>query len=193
MSDLRKSTPLILSSDWQNIVETNKRMSVVSNSNSLLIMAHSHKRPCIEFCTKSSYTGEWNQFGMCGYGVYTFTNKVQYHGYMREGVFHGKGTLIYPNGNKIKGIWKMGHNRQMELTFADGLEFEDESDWWYCKHPDRRYYPCFCNGINPIGESFITANKCVREIPTNLYDTEEAFYDKKKKSLIDTKTGEICR
>lgn len=86
----------------------------------------------ILLCTGSTYTGEWNYFGMHGKGVYTFPDGVAFDGRMENGRFHGPGRLTFPNGNTIAGDWEHGIGSNFQLTFADGLRFKEEN-WNYCR------------------------------------------------------------
>jgi len=43
-----------------------------------------------------------------GNGVYTFPTETIYEGQLRDGTFHGLGTLFFPNGSKYEGVWNNG-------------------------------------------------------------------------------------
>ena len=43
-----------------------------------------------------------------GSGVYVFPTETIYQGQMRDGMFHGVGTLHFPNGSKYEGVWVNG-------------------------------------------------------------------------------------
>ena len=45
---------------------------------------------------------------MEGTGAYTFPTKTRYEGEMLDGMFHGKGTLFFPNGSRYVATWKEG-------------------------------------------------------------------------------------
>ena len=51
-------------------------------------------------------------------------------------MFHGEGTLIYPMGQKLDGIWEKGRMVDYKFSNVDGLDYEDK--WKYCMMPDRR-------------------------------------------------------
>ncbi|RVE39277.1 hypothetical protein evm_015623, partial [Chilo suppressalis] len=89
------------------------------------------------FPTGSKYEGTWDVLGMSGYGTYVFPNDVIYEGEFNDGMFHGSGELRYPCGAILRGKWRQGLLIERTLIFADGLEYS-ETDWKYCKMPDRR-------------------------------------------------------
>ncbi|KAJ8973502.1 hypothetical protein NQ317_019611 [Molorchus minor] len=90
-----------------------------------------------EFCTGSTYEGNYNALGFAGVGEYIYPHGVIYNGYFKDGQFHGKGTLTYPMGQQIDGIWKKGRLVSFTFRFADGLEYS--SPWKYCQQPNRWY------------------------------------------------------
>lgn len=45
---------------------------------------------------------------MEGYGEYTLPTETRYEGEMRDGMFHGQGTLYFPNGSKYVATWDSG-------------------------------------------------------------------------------------
>lgn len=94
-------------------------------------------RPTHQHCTGSSYCGTWNRLGMCGFGMYTFADGTVYEGELCDGNFHGPGTMVFPSGHIIRGIWNHGRNVTMNLIFRDGIKFKT-SDWSYCTGKDRR-------------------------------------------------------
>lgn len=48
------------------------------------------------------------QFRLEGTGKYTFPTETRYEGEMNDGMFHGKGTLYFPNGSKYEATWENG-------------------------------------------------------------------------------------
>ncbi|CAH2982444.1 unnamed protein product [Chilo suppressalis] len=132
------------------------------------------------FPTGSKYEGTWDVLGMSGYGTYVFPNDVIYEGEFNDGMFHGSGELRYPCGAILQGKWQRGLLIERTLIFADGLEYS-ETDWKYCKMPDRRFTIEYKKGIQPAGQSFLTADQPTREIPLGFYDTVDGFYDPKTK------------
>lgn len=74
---------------------------------------------------------------MEGQGKYSLPTKTEYDGELEDGMFHGKGTLRFPNGSKYEAVWDKGIAIEGKFTFADGLQFE-EDDWEYCDGFDRR-------------------------------------------------------
>jgi len=108
---------------------------------------------------------------------------TRYVGEFLDGRFHGKGTLHMTTGASMKGIWNHGKMTESELTFKDGLKFEDSEDWSYCQGNDRRFYTEQCNGLKPAGRSQLT--NIPREIPDGHYDTGDGFYDPIKREIVD--------
>jgi len=64
-----------------------------------------------------------------------------YEGNFDDGLFHGDGSMYYPSGSRIEGVWEKGKCVQQNYIFSDGLRFQ-QNNWQYCKEPDRRYYSC---------------------------------------------------
>lgn len=58
---------LSLSRDWENVLSLGNA-SKEDKLNKVVIM----ERPNVEFCTGSSYTGQWNKLGMEGFGTFLF-------------------------------------------------------------------------------------------------------------------------
>ncbi|CAH2240111.1 jg6365 [Pararge aegeria aegeria] len=107
---------------------------------------------------------------------------VIYEGEFDDGMFHGRGDLIYPSGVVLRGTWKKGKMTERKLVFADGLEY-DEVDWKYCKKPDRRFTIEYEKGLQPAGKSFMTAEQPTRPIPPGFYDSGDGFYDPETKAV----------
>ena len=45
---------------------------------------------------------------MEGEGKYGFQTQTKYEGEMKDGMFHGKGTLFFTNGSKYEATWENG-------------------------------------------------------------------------------------
>ena len=45
---------------------------------------------------------------MEGKGKYNFPTDTRYEGDMKDGTFHGHGTLYFPNGSKYEATWENG-------------------------------------------------------------------------------------
>ncbi|ERL91038.1 uncharacterized protein LOC109538233 [Dendroctonus ponderosae] len=134
------------------------------------------------FCTGSKYLGQWSKLGIAGKGIYKYPHGVIYDGYFnRNGEFHGTGILVYPNGQKIEGIWrngKLGDNSNF-VTKA-GIVMNKN----YCMLPDRRFQIEFENDFNPPGEEYLTNQMPPpRNIPHDCYDLVEGFYDPRVKTV----------
>ena len=69
-----------------------------------------------------------------------FALGTKYVGEFLDGKFHGEGTLHMTTGASMKGTWAHGKMVKSELTFEDGLKFEDSDDWNYCQGTDRYPY-----------------------------------------------------
>jgi hypothetical protein len=51
-----------------------------------------------------------------------------YSGQIEKGQMHGKGTLVYPNGEKYEGEWQWGKRHGVgRMTFPDGSRYT--GDW----------------------------------------------------------------
>lgn len=57
---------LSLSRDWENV------LSVAKAGKDDKIKVVVSDKPNVEFCTGSSYTGQWNKLGMEGFGTFLF-------------------------------------------------------------------------------------------------------------------------
>ncbi|XP_014610548.1 PREDICTED: MORN repeat-containing protein 5-like [Polistes canadensis] len=89
------------------------------------------------FVNGSHYNGTWDAVGMAGIGRYTLLNGTIFEGEFRDGKFHGHGTMSFPCGQSIDGVWINGKLKMKRYKFKDGLVFA-EDDWKYCQFPDRR-------------------------------------------------------
>lgn len=127
----------------------------------------------VKFCTGSKFEGFWD-INRTGTGVYTYPNGTEYRGRFENGFFQGDGVLILPSKFRIVGTFDKGKCIKFKTFFPDGLEYKS-NNWNYCIFPDRRYYPEILNGINPVGDSYLTKDRQSRSIPKNAYDIEEGF------------------
>ncbi|XP_036451244.1 MORN repeat-containing protein 5 isoform X2 [Colossoma macropomum] len=123
---------------------------------------------------------------MEGKGEYKLPTQTRYEGGMKDGMFHGKGVLYFPNGSKYEGIWEKGICRQGNYTFSDGLQYQ-ETDWDYCDGYDRRFYTERCHGLKPAGESQLTNKDPPRLIPDGCYDCGDGFYNPNTRVVSDYK------
>ncbi|XP_050307988.1 uncharacterized protein LOC126744569 [Anthonomus grandis grandis] len=140
------------------------------------------------YCTGSKYIGEYNQLGFCGKGIYRFPHGVIYDGHFnRRGDFHGTGILIYPNGQRIEGIWRHGKMVKGGTYFVS--KDEGTLDNQYCKMPDRRFQIELKTDIQPAGQEYLTNDLVPRKIPPNMYDTGNGFYDPTTKLI--TSYGDV--
>uniref|UniRef100_A0A4W5LJ03 MORN repeat-containing protein 5 n=1 Tax=Hucho hucho TaxID=62062 RepID=A0A4W5LJ03_9TELE len=121
---------------------------------------------------------------MEGEGEYKFPTETRYVGDMKDGMFHGKGVLYFPNGSKYEGTWEKGISKQGKYTFSDGLEYQ-EKDWEFCDGYDRQFYTERCNGLKPAGESQLTDLDPPRVIPDGCYDCGDGFYDPNTRVITD--------
>lgn len=55
---------------------------------------------------------------MDGEGAFTFPHGVVYEGQFRDGMFHGKGILIYPQGQAMNCTFQKGKLTQWEFLFG---------------------------------------------------------------------------
>lgn len=118
-------------------------------------------------------------------GTYKFTSGTVYTGEMKDGQFHGKGTLFFQNGAKWEGHFEQGRARNGQYIFADGLKFlanyqpEDEFDdsaWGYCIGEDRRFFNETTHGMKPAGRSQLSNSTNTPEIPESSYDVGDGYY-----------------
>ena len=47
-------------------------------------------------------------FRLEGIGVYTFPTGTGYEGELKDGMFHGTGTLFFKNGSRYEATWENG-------------------------------------------------------------------------------------
>lgn len=60
-------------------------------------------------------------------GIYKYPHGVIYDGYFnKNGEFHGSGTLIYPAGQKIEGIWNNGRLTKGATFLCCGKYHQDK-------------------------------------------------------------------
>lgn len=53
---------------------------------------------------------------MHGTGEYTFSTGTRYVGECRDGMFHGKGVMHFPNGTKYEATWENGRVVEVRST-----------------------------------------------------------------------------
>ncbi|XP_024869504.1 MORN repeat-containing protein 5 isoform X2 [Temnothorax curvispinosus] len=128
------------------------------------------------FITGSKYEGTWDAIDMTGIGRYVTPYKVVLEGEFRNGMLHGHGSMYWPRGQRMDGVWIRGRMVQRRYTFADGLAYR-ENGWDYCVYPDRRFYKCMVNGLKPAGEVLKTNDQPTKIIPPFCYDTGAGIFD----------------
>ncbi|XP_007474657.1 MORN repeat-containing protein 5 isoform X1 [Monodelphis domestica] len=121
---------------------------------------------------------------MEGEAIYILPTDTKYKGLMKDGMFHGKGTLYFPSGSKYEATWEKGRIIKGHYTFADGLKY-DEEQWHYCDGYDRRFYTEICEGLKPAGISQLTNLDPPRRIPEGCYDCGDGFYDPETRVVRD--------
>ena len=47
-------------------------------------------------------------YSLEGKGKYDFPTDTKYEGELKDGMFHGQGTLFFPNGSKYQATWENG-------------------------------------------------------------------------------------
>jgi len=136
--------------------------------------------------TGSNYEGDFKNGRMEGQGEYQLPPSLEtkYVGEMKDGMFHGKGTLFFSNGSKYVGKWDKGIAVEGKYTFADGLEYNTD-EWEYCDEYDRRFYTEICHGLKPAGRSQLTNRIPPREIPDGCYDSGDGFYNPLTRVIVD--------
>ena len=78
---------------------------------------------------KINYEGELNDDGLYhGKGVITYPNGEKYVGEFKEGLRNGQGTYTYPDGEKYVGEWKNGlpFNGRGTFNYPDGSKYVGE-------------------------------------------------------------------
>ncbi|XP_046840516.1 MORN repeat-containing protein 5-like [Xenia sp. Carnegie-2017] len=136
--------------------------------------------------TGSSYDGEFHNGRMEGNGAYKLPEALssKYVGQMKDGMFHGSGTLFFDNGSKYEGKWENGIALEGQFTFHDGLEYKHQ-EWEYCDGYDRRFYTEICNGLRPAGRSQLTNRVPPRDILEGCYDCGDGFYNPVTRIVVD--------
>lgn len=119
-------------------------------------------------------------------GGYKFNTGTEYRGEMRDGQFHGEGTLSFPNGAKWVGTFQNGIAVTGQYIFNDGLkfiedfwpemDFEESEAWEYCTGSDRRFFRENVQGMKPAGRSQLSNSLETPKIPENAYDTGDGYY-----------------
>ena len=142
-------------------------------------------------------TGKFDKgsiLGFTGEGTYAL-GQCKYIGEIRDGNFHGKGTLYIKGSGKWDGVWDNGKMVTGNYVFSDGLEHKPitEDSWKYCSNTDPRFYEEIKKGNpnNKEGIEFETArgDKQVA-LPVGTYDFGEGYYDPKKLSICSFETGD---
>ncbi|XP_033322258.2 MORN repeat-containing protein 5 [Megalopta genalis] len=128
------------------------------------------------FIDGSQYEGTWNAIGMDGIGTYVYPHNAKYQGEFRDDTFHGHGTIYWPRGQRMDGVWSRGEWKRSRFIFADDLIFL-KNGWKYCKFPDRRYHLCLKYGLRPAGATLSTNNEREFMIPPLCYDSGTGIFD----------------
>ncbi|XP_028341355.1 MORN repeat-containing protein 5, partial [Physeter macrocephalus] len=123
---------------------------------------------------------------MEGEAEYILPTETKYVGEMRDGMFHGQGTLYFPSGSRYDAIWEKGLVVKGTYTFSDGLQYDAEN-WHYCDGYDRRFYTEICYGLKPTGISQLTNMDPPRKIPPGCYDCGDGFYNPTTRIVKDYK------
>lgn len=137
-------------------------------------------RKLTEFVSGSTYKGFWNVLGMHSSGKYNLFYGPRVDADFFDNMFHGVGSLTYPNRSRIEGIWDKGHMTSYRYYYPDDLCFGP-----YCQMPDRSFILERRFGLKPAGRSLEINSFDPREIPTGCYDTVDGFYDPQKKYVFD--------
>lgn len=74
------------------------------------------------------YIGTMKDGKFHGEGTLTLPNGKKYVGTFKDGLFNGKGSMIFPDGNKLDGNWRQGHfNGKGKLQEVNGQYRENVS------------------------------------------------------------------
>ncbi|KAG5889251.1 hypothetical protein JTB14_006387 [Gonioctena quinquepunctata] len=131
------------------------------------------------FNTGSRYLGEWNAFDFSGDGLYRYPHGVIYHGEFNiNGLYHGRGSLIYPTGQKIQGMWTNGRLENESAYTSAGTEVLEDNEK-YCQGLDRRFIIEIDKDFGPAGQEYLTANQPTKELPEGCYDVRLGIYSTK--------------
>ncbi|KAL3279263.1 hypothetical protein HHI36_016775 [Cryptolaemus montrouzieri] len=128
------------------------------------------------YATGSIYVGEWSATDMDGIGTFILPHGVVYEGHMKDGMFHGKGVLIYPLGQMVVGEWYEGEITSWRFKYRNIEQCKLET---YCKQPDRRFLTTLYNELLPAGREYLTNAQPTRNIPDGCYDVVDGFYNPK--------------
>ncbi|XP_076295055.1 MORN repeat-containing protein 5 isoform X2 [Lasioglossum baleicum] len=128
------------------------------------------------FIDGSQYEGTWNAVGMDGIGTYIFPHNTKFQGDFRDDTFHGHGSVYWPRGQRMDGVWSRGECTQNRYVFADDLIFLKDG-WKYCQFPDRRFYLCLKYGLRPAGATLSTNNEKKIMLPSGCYDSGIGIFD----------------
>lgn len=60
----------------------------------------------LEWGDGNSYTGQFQNNSINGYGIYKFSDGARYEGFWQNNLKHGLGSLYYPDGSKLQGEFR---------------------------------------------------------------------------------------
>ncbi|XP_017886363.1 MORN repeat-containing protein 5-like [Ceratina calcarata] len=134
------------------------------------------------FIDGSEYKGTWDTFGMDGIGKFTLPHNTIFEGEFRHGKFHGHGSMYWPRGQRVDGIWSRGKCEGKEYVFNDSLNFS-QRDWKYCKFPDRRYFLCHKYGLRPAGATLRKNDPYELAVPPRCYDSGIGIFNPRTRCI----------
>ena len=70
---------------------------------------------------------------MEGEGEYTFPTGTRYVGQMKDGMFHGKGVLYFPNGSKYEATWDKGLSKEASTFYLAPITFQITTERHFIK------------------------------------------------------------
>nr|CDS33371.1 MORN repeat containing protein 5 [Hymenolepis microstoma] len=120
---------------------------------------------------------------MEGMGRYKLPSGNMYEGEMKDGMYHGNGKIMFPDGGVYSGTFSKGYPGY--YRFPDGLVFS-ENNWQYCDGYDRRFETEIKHGLNAPGEEKLTDGPTM-QIPPKFYDVGDGFYDPENRIVFDYK------
>ncbi|XP_076631957.1 MORN repeat-containing protein 5 [Colletes latitarsis] len=135
------------------------------------------------FIDGSEYNGTWSTLGMDGVGKFCLPHSAVFEGEFRDGTFHGHGSMYWPRGQRMDGIWHQGECKEKRYTFNDGLVFRKQG-WEYCKFPDRRYHVCLERGLRPAGATLRTNHEEDIIIPPTCYDSGIGIFNPRTHCIV---------
>jgi hypothetical protein len=147
---------------------------------------------------QSNYQGATRNLYPQGLGEYVFNNGTLYKGEFNQGMFHGKGVLLFPNGARYESQWGFGRLIEGQYYYSDNLHYNatinnerrgmsssaaakheepliDPNSWQYCTAVDRRFWSEIQTEIKNSLEIQLTNRLIAARLPYLCYDVGEGY------------------